>query len=306
MSHLISSSSSTLQSHLSSAMATCNKQSSPSGTGPPAHPLSLLHSIWESSLPTQTVQLATIIMLESSLSKASQEMASGNSKWPLDDLAREIHSSLKVLSVLLQGGRLDMGVAEEKKLGSSAPSDSAGGESSNHLKESTAHARGLDGSDSSNSSVVSNSHTGFSQKGDPKLRQLSPHQITRLQRIAFILYGYKQKVNRLRQLIESLPNLDLLKSPSWDSMLHFEWSAKEQTCLLSAVGVATVNECNFSEGVRPFLCLPEGEKSLQSMLQAVDCGINPLLIGCTVICSTYVPSYFCACDKHCTLRTLVG
>lgn len=228
-------------------------------------------------MPTHIILLTTLVVLENSLRKASQEATSNKEKWPLDDLAKDINASLKVLSNLLQGRSLEKeGDICDPNL-PTVQSEGSMESSSVAAKDSASNAIGS----TENSSVTSDDR-GPSRNRDLEYRQISSHKISRLHRIAFTLYSYKRKINQLRQLVESEPSLDLHGYPKWETMLHFTWDAKNKACLVSALGVSLPGECGYSDVMKPFLSVSQSEKALCSLLQAVQSGSNVLLTGYTV------------------------
>ena len=110
ISSLLSSTSATLHSHISSAMASWNKKTP---TTTPSHPgqpnLSLLHGLWSNSFPTSATLLATMVLLEACLLRAAQDMAANRGKTSLDESSKDINASLKVLLSLMQGRVLSGG-----------------------------------------------------------------------------------------------------------------------------------------------------------------------------------------------------
>ena len=270
VSNLLLSASSTLQSHLSTAVSSCTKRSSPSSR--PADPsLSTLHGLWSSSLPSHTILLTTLIVLEDSLLKASQDTTD---KRTLDDLSKDLNASLKALSTLLQGRSLE----EE---GEGRNSNLQSEESRSHV-ESSVKASASSAVDSTESSSMMSDDRGPSRNRDTDNQQISSDKLSRLHRIAFVLYGYKHKVNQLRLLVDSEPITMLHKSLNWKSTLHFTWDAKNRTCVASALGVSLPCECGYSDGMRAFLSVAQSEAALCSILQAVESGYNILLTGHTV------------------------
>lgn len=275
LSNLLSSASSTLRSHLSTAIANCSRSSStPSRPNEPS--LSALHSLWSGTLPTHTILLTTLVVLEDALRKASQETSSNKA---LDDLAKEINTALKVITNLLQGRNLEEdGKNRDSKL-SMVPSEGSQSFVGSSIAMKTSVASALGGTESS--SEIGDDR-GPSRGRDTGYQEVSSHQLSRLWRIGFALYSYKQKINQLRQLLESEPSVDLHRSLTWMTMLHFRWSAKKKACLVSAVGASLVNECGYSDVTRPFLSVAQSEKTVCSILQTVQAGSNVLLVGHTV------------------------
>lgn len=259
MSNLLSSVSSTLQSLLSNAVSNCTKHSS-TPSRPTAPSLSPLHSLWNSSLPTHTILLTTLIVLEESLLKASHD---ATDKLSLDDLSRDINVSLKAVSNFLQGRSL-----EEREEGRNSNLQSEEGRS---YMESSVKARSA--VDSAESSSVITDDRGPSRAG---YQQVSSHKLSRLHKIAFVLYGYKHKINQLRQHVESEKTLNR------KSTLHFTWDAKNRICVVSALGVSLTCEYGYSDGLSTFLSVRQSEAALCSVLQAVESGYNVLLTGHTV------------------------
>lgn len=221
------------------------------------------------------------MLLESLLHKASQETFATKSKWPLDDLSKEIRGSLKGLLHLLQGRVLGEGASEDDKLASNLPTVESEG-SQSYIDSSVAVKASASCVHGSQSSMVTEENELNNNDRHLKHQQVSTHQMNRLKRIAFTLFSYKLKINKLRLVVESQPDLELLKSPSWELMIHFEWSVEKQAGFVSTLDASLVNECNYSEAARPFLSVPQSEKALYSMLQAVKCGDNVLLTGNTV------------------------
>lgn len=272
LSSLLLSASSTLRSQLSTTVSSCTRSSST-----PSSSISLLHSLWDSNLPTQIILLATLIVLEDYFHKASQKAASNEEKWPLDDLAKDINASLKVLSNLLQGRSLE---EEGENRDSNLPTVQS--EGSMESSSVAAKASASSAIESSENSSVTSDDRGPSRNKDSEYQQISSHKISRLHRIAFTLYSYKRKINQLRQLVESEPSVDLRGYLNWETMLHFAWDAKNKACLVSALGVSIPSECGYSDVMKPFLNVSQSEKALCSILQAVQSGSNVLLIGHTV------------------------
>lgn len=97
--------------------------------------------------------------------------------------------------------------------------------------------------------------------------------------MAFLLYSYKLRLNRLRLLLESDPALDLLGAPTWQRMPRVEWSAEKQACLVASVRASIRNESCHCESVRPFVSVPESEAAQSAILQAMEHGDNVLLTG---------------------------
>ena len=188
--------------------------------------------------------------------KACQEaISAGKGTQPLEELSREIHTALKVLFQMLQGKAVVSqaeGVSEV--------------EGSQH---SSSHVHTAEVSETS---VVSRTSCGKHERVESLLTG-------RLKKIVFLLYGYRLKVSRFRAILESEPGLDIVKSPVYQTMLHFEWSADKQVCLVSALGVSLPNEYCYSDCSRPFVAVAQSDRALHSILQAVECGSNVLLLG---------------------------
>lgn len=278
VSNLLSSAASTLRSHLSTAIANCSRTSStPSRPHEPS--LSKLHILWCGTLPTHTVLLTTLVVLEDALRNASQETASSDGKCPLDYLAKEINASLKVLSSLLQGRALEEeGENRDSNLSMVQSDGSQSFVGSSTVKPASVGSV-LGGTE--NSSVTGDDR-GPSRARDTRYQEVSSHQLSRLQRIAFALHSYKHKINQLRQLVESEPSTDLHRSLNWETMLHIRWSAKKKACVVSALGVSLVSECSYSDVAKPFLSVSQSEKTVCCVLQAVQAGSIVLLTGRTV------------------------
>jgi hypothetical protein len=224
--------------------------------------------------------MATFVVVEDSLRNAARETSSDGGKM-LDDFAREINVSLKVLLSLLQGRAPQEG-GEHR--GSNLPTvQSDGSQSLMESSSAVVKASGSSAVDSTENSSVISDDRGPSRNGDSSRHsQLSSHKINRLHRIACILYGYRHKVSLLRQQVDSEPSLELHRSLSWRSMLHFTWDSKKRVCCVSALGVAMPCECAHSDGMRPFLSVSQSERALSSVLQMVESGSNVLLTGNTV------------------------
>lgn len=218
------------------------------------------------------------MVLEASLRKASQEASKSNNKWPLDDLSKELHLSLTVLSQLLQGKSLDEGNGAFDPNLPPVPSEG----SQSHVDSSVAVKASTSVAMETESSSEESSLRGPSRNRDTQSHPIGPHQLTMLRRVVFALCTYKRKIQQLRQLMETSPDLDLHKSLYWNSMLHFEWSADRKACLVSATDSSLMNECGYSDVASPFLAVPQSEKALHSILQAVQSHTNVLLTGYTV------------------------
>lgn len=240
-------------------------------------------------MPTHTAVLTTLVVLESVLLKASQETSASGEKQPLDALYREVRTSLKVLSHLLQGRNLDEGQNGDI-FGSNSTTTIQGKESQSNIEA----VASVDGAESSPSDIFSedreSSPTRSERSKQHHRSNVSPHQVRRFQRLAFVLYSYKQKINQLRQLVESQPSQALPPPHSaiWETMLHIEWSSEEKASVVSALGASFVNKCGYSDILRPHLNVPQSEKALHTILQAMDSGTGILLTGGTVSISLHV------------------
>ena len=285
VSQLLTSTTSTLQSHLSHALTNYATPKSPTASHHQDSLMSLstLHSLWSSDLPTHTLILASNIILELALSKAVQEATAKGSKWPLDDLAREVHISLKALS---QGK-----IKEERINSDTARSNN---EEKQFRAESSVAFAPNGGIEPSSEQLVNEQES--SQSKDLKSHVLSMVQAMRMQRIVTTIYGYKRKISELRQLMDASPGLDLITSFNWQSMLRVEWSSKKKACLVTSLDTSLSNGYSYSETSRPLLLVSQSEKTLCSLLQAVKCGTNTLMVGSTVcsLCYNYTVSYSCS------------
>ncbi len=215
-------------------------------------------------------------------------MAANKGRLALDELSKEINASLKILLNLLQGRTHSGGVGGDKMDPTCLPAIQSE-ESQMYMDSSVAVKASasniINGTDASgSSSELSDDQRSESHGYSTKPHLPSAHRVNRLQKIAYVLYGYKQKIHKLHQIAESGPGHleDLLQGTAWNSMLHFEWLAGKKECVISALDVSVVRDCSFSESVQPFLCGADVEKNLHMILQMIDCGNNILLTGSTV------------------------
>ena len=282
ISKLLSSISSTLKSHLSTTQTrlTLEASSSPPQSSLPS--LSNLHDLWISNTPTQIALMVVTLFLESSLSLAVQNTSSNQNVWPLNDLSKEVHDSLIFISQLLQGKFPRESEHEVKGSSNLTDFQSEGGNAGSDVALKSSVPGSQFEESEYNSSLTLTEEQRPSQTRNTKSYHISPDQVTRFQKIAVILYSYKRKINELRQLLELMPNVDLMKSSNWESMLHFDWLPEKQTCLVSALDASFPNGCNYSETARPFLHVPQSENALHYMLQAMSNGTNILLVGAQV------------------------
>ena len=284
VSSLISSTSFTLHSHTSAAMASCSRKTPTTTPSHPSQPnLSVLYNLWSSGLPTLAVVLTTTVLLEFLLLKAVQDVTTSKGRTALDDLAKEVNASFKVILNLLQGRTVSGGIGDEKVNPASLPTIQS--EESQMYMDSTVAVRAsasnvISGTDATRSSSEL-SDDGQDHRRSPLIP--STHRTSRLRKIAFVLYSYKQKIHRLHQLVASTPAStdSLLKSPCWNSMLHFEWLTGKKECVISALDVSVVKDSSYSETI-PFLYGSVVEKKLHMILQTIECGSNVLLTGTTV------------------------
>ena len=233
-------------------------------------------------MPTHTVVLTTLVILESVLLKASQEASASGEKRPLDDMYKEIRTSLKILSHLMQGRAPDEGQQNGDIFGSNMATKQ-GKESQSNIDA----VASVDGGESSPSDIFSVDRESSPTRSERSRQHRgggnsSPHRVRRLQRLAFVLYGYKHKISQLCQWVESQPSQALTHSPIWETMLHFKWSSEKKASVVSALGASLVNKCGYSDILRPHLNVPQSEKGLHTILQAVEGGASVLLTGGTV------------------------
>ena len=264
VSKLLASISGTLRSHLST-LVSHSINPSPSSSG-----ISSLHTYWAGKRSTQSILLATLLVQDISLANALLEAASSNSSQPLDALDKTIQNSLKVLSSLMQGKPLDgnvHGIKSDSSFGSSVP---------------------LESSDSQ-ASIGRNQTEEFENSLQPKLNKNQPYTcavLSRLQKIAVMLYSFRNKVAYFRALVKEFPGQDLTKTINWEDVPHLGWQSTDQKLTLSSLDSTLAVGGSYSSCSGIIMLDQQAEKSLQHVLLLLKDGHNVLLTG-TMVCFHY-------------------
>ena len=243
----------------------------------PTHPYPTLVSlpkIWNSSsLSTQIVILSSQIALEIGLTKALQEAARVDSKQILEEFIKEIDNLSIIVCRMLKGSNGDEDISSDNLPTLAAPlTDSQAPLGSNvAMKASTSvFAEG------------STSDLEEQLRSDMKQQQFqlkTRDQISRLQNVLLVLADYKFKGEKLARF---LSNGDVLKSFCWQSMLHFEWSSRNQTGTISSLDSSIEYGYHFTGNAGRIVLTPQLEKSLHYLLQTVKQGNSSLVSGSEV------------------------
>ena len=266
ISKVMSSISSTLQSQLGNVVG---KFITPS----PAHKqpiksLSDLPNLWKTNkVSTQITTLATQISLETTLSKAIE-----NSQ-KLSEFLSEINTLLNAVSDLIKGSSNVSQVGLPEVLMSAGASQICQDnmESNVALKDSVSNM----------SAVGSTSNSGVFGEQINNIYGISKYQLVKLQNIQLVLLNYKLKA---ANFLELGSNSTLNDSFEWQSMLHYEWSPREQKASISILGTRLVYGYQHTGSSSRLLVTPLMERTLYSLLQAVRRGGGAMLTGEEVSC----------------------
>ena len=254
VSKVMTSVTSTLQSQLN-AVFTKYITTSPTHKQTLLESLANLPNLWKSNVSAQIISLATQLALEMVLTKAIQNSAM------LNELLAEVGSLLKTATDLLRGKALPdasmVGFPE-------APSQSQVNMESNvALKASM-------------SNIESDVGSGlFGQVTQISRSEITKHQLIRLQNIQLVLWNYKLKIEQLSSL-EPTPSLS--EGFEWQSMLHYEWSSREQRSYITSLNTRLVYGYQYTGCAARMVITPLMERTMYSMLRAIDSG-GALLTG---------------------------
>ena len=260
--HLLDSLSSTLQDQLTNVITKYVLKSDTAA-------LSNLPAVWGSSLTTQVTILATQIALEVSLTKATSNQSN------LQDLCKEVNSGMATVSQLLH-----------RKISASAgiiipdvaPPSVQQIESQSYLDSNVALK-------ASASNVQEMESTASSEVLQEQLRDNISFQprdfVAKLQSVLLVLFAYRQKIEQLHDKTDS----DISSSFPWQSMLHFDWSTRDQRCVLSTLNTSIPYGYHYTGSSGKIVLTPDSERSIVFLLQAVQQGTSTLLTGSAVSAS---------------------
>ena len=229
-------------------------------------------------MSTQCILLATHVVQDQLLTRALQEAASCNGTQPLDDLDKALQESLKALSNLMQGK-----VVEESSMGKSGSSfDSGAAMESVSSQLSVGQNIVIDG--------VKTDMVSRSKRTWP----FSHAFISRLQKLAVVLYKFRNMVAELRAAVKESPSQDLTKTSKWLEVPHYHWLAEEKKATLTSLDASVTVKGSLFSGNEAVMADCEVEKSLQHILLLLKDRHNIIITGARV-------SMFVGClQLHCS------
>jgi len=247
VSKLLASISSTLKSHSTTILSKSAAQASS------------LHNYWDSKMSTQCILLATQIVQDQLLARALQEAASCEGTQPLDDLDKALQESLKALSNVMQGKVVE---------------DSSTGQSGSSLHSSAALMESTNSQESISQGEKNDMLSRFK-----RTQPFSGAFVSRLQKLAMILYQFRNKVAKVRVVVKECPGQDLTKSWKWLEVPHYHWKPEEQKAVLTSLDSSVTVKGSLFSGNNTVVVDHEAERSLQHILLLVKNGHNVLITG---------------------------
>ncbi len=256
ISKVMSSITTTLQSQLNSVVT---KYITSPTHKQPAELLGNLTNLWKSNVCTQITILATQVALDSLLSKAIE-----NSQ-KLTEFLSDLNSLLSNISDLVRGN--SSGISLEG-LSESISQSLVNMDSNVAMKASVSNV-----SAAVDSALNSNVFEEISQVP----YGISKYQLIKLQNLKLVLLNFQLKVQKILELDSNLAGFK--DSFDWQSMLHYDWSSREEKVTISILGTGMGYGNQYMGSSCRLVLTPLLERTLYTLLRATKGGGGALLTG---------------------------
>lgn len=106
---------------------------------------------------------------------------------------------------------------------------------------------------------------------------ISKHQLVKLQNLRLVLFNFKLKAQKILDLNSNM--VGFKDSFEWQSMLHYDWSSREQKASISILGTCVRYGSQYTGSSCRLVLTPLLERTLYSLLRATEGGGGTMLTG---------------------------